>query len=136
MNAAAAHKGHDHFLDEQARETARFSIRRRMNEHPMVMFATVVGAAFVAMAFHPTAGGALASAERAAPRIEIAQAAPKGPRLNLQSDVDNACSGQSWGAESVECLAVIAREAGRDETRKVRMIASAEMDRAETPNVF
>ena len=137
MRAAISPDTFDKRFEKPARPTSRFDIRRRMNEHPMVMFATIIGSAFVAMAMHPTAGSALASVERAAPAIMMtADASPKGPRLKPLSEVDVACHGQNWGAESESCLLTIARESGREEARKVRMIASIAPEEATTPNVF
>ena len=51
------------------------------------------------------------------------------------SETDIACRGQAWGAESAECLATIAKESGRSEARKIRLIAAAEAQTT-TPNVF
>jgi hypothetical protein len=48
-------------------------------------------------------------------------------------EIDFACKGQAWGAESTECLRVIAEQSGK--ARAVRMIANA-VPLAETPNVF
>ena len=45
------------------------------------------------------------------------------------SETDIACRGQAWGAESEACLAVIAKEAGKGEARKIRLIAAAEARR-------
>jgi hypothetical protein len=51
------------------------------------------------------------------------------------SDIDIACGGQAWGAETAECLATIARTSGRSDARKVRLIADAQAQMT-TPNVF
>ena len=58
----------------------------------------------------------------------------KADRLHL-SETDIACSGQAWGAESEDCLMVIARQSGKSVTRPIRLIAAAEPDLG-TPNVF
>ena len=46
-----------------------------------------------------------------------AQATPKNRRDLIAglSDTDIACNGQAWGAETAECLAMIAKESGQDD---------------------
>lgn len=112
----------------------RLELRRRSAEHPMGMFAVLVTSAFMAMAFAPQSGTAFASIGTGSTLSEPAQRSGKGDRV-LPSQSDMACRGQAWGAESQECLAMIARDAGFAETRKVRLIASADLDQS-APNVF
>ncbi|MCO5080724.1 MAG: hypothetical protein M9955_03595 [Rhizobiaceae bacterium] len=113
----------------------QIALRRRSNEHPMIMFAALAGIGLGSMALIPTAGPALVSAERAPVKIaETLKNTGKGPRLQPLTDTDVACYGQVWGSESEECLLNIARDSGRD-GRSIRMIASAEPD-TQRPNLF
>ena len=111
------------------------ALRRRSNDHPLIMFAALAGIGLGSMALIPSTGPALVSAERA--RFQIAETLQNTgicPRLQLLDDKAAACYGQSWGMESEECLLDIARDSGRD-GRHIRMIASAEPD-TQRPNVF
>lgn len=111
------------------------ALRRRSNEHPMVMFAALAGICLGSMALIPTAGPSLTSAERAPLKIaETVKNTGKSARLVQLTETDIACSGQSWGNEDDACLLLIARDSGRD-ARQVRLIASAEPD-THRPNVF
>ena len=106
----------DKRFEKPARTTIRFNLRSQINRRPMVMFAVVVGSAFLAMGLHPTAGSALASAKRIDQhKVMVAELSDKGPRLKAASDIDLACDGQSWGAETEGCLQIIAKESGRDD---------------------
>lgn len=114
----------------------QLALRQRSNDHPLAMFAAAAAAAFLSMAFIPTAGPAFASIGKPQPAklVEEVRTTAKGDRL-IPTVVDVVCHGQAWGAENVECLTVIAVESGRKEPRAVRMIASAEPNAA-TPNIF
>ncbi|WP_274627340.1 hypothetical protein [Arvimicrobium flavum] len=112
------------------------ALRRRSNEHPMVMFAALAGICLGSMALIPTAGPALTSAERPTVKTaEFVETTGKGGRLAPRSEREIACYGQAWGHEDAECLMMIAREAGHKDARQIRMIASAEPDR-HRPNIF
>lgn len=120
---------HNPFLPELA-------LRRRSNEHPMVMFAALAAVCLGSMALAPAAGPALASPVRAAVKVaETVEPTGKGPRLMPLTEADIACHGQIWGNENEECLLMIARESGREPSRQIRMIASAETE-AQRPNLF
>ncbi|MER2534978.1 MAG: hypothetical protein ABTQ31_07400 [Rhizobiaceae bacterium] len=115
----------------------RLSLRRRSADHPMAMFATVALAAVASAALLLPAGITLASTGTStrAPVQHVSRDLPeKGPRL-VRLNADDPCRGQAWGAESVQCLSVIARESGRDGTHQVRLIAGGEAS-ATTPNIF
>jgi hypothetical protein len=104
----------------------KVALRQRSADHPMIMFFLVVAAAFTAMTVVPPSGAAFASfgvpAAVSAPALNTMTAGPKNVGL---SDTDIACHGQVWGAESAECLAMIARQSGRTDGRTVRVIAGA-----------
>ncbi|TIV62878.1 MAG: hypothetical protein E5V89_32490, partial [Mesorhizobium sp.] len=71
------------------------------------------------------------------PPANVVEGAPttlKTARLP-QPQVDFACKGQNWGAESPECLLAIAEQSGQHRARAVRMIANA-APLTNTPNVF
>ena len=102
----------------------------------MVMFAMLVSAAFVSMALMMPASSAVVAKPSGAP-VKIADQIRETGKTSLlpMTDAGWACHGQAWGAESEECLVVIARESGKTEARKVRMIANAEPLKT-VPNVF
>lgn len=113
----------------------RIALRRRAHDHPMAMFAVLATAAFIAMALIPTSGPAFAAIDGAQHKLSDAvRTTTKSARL-LLSETDRACQGQAWGNETLDCLLVIAQEAGKKKARTIRMIASAEPNR-HTPNVF
>jgi hypothetical protein len=132
----------------------KIALRRRSQEHPMAMFAVAVSACFITMAAIPATGPAFAALDGAplklAEKSRIVRTADtasvdtratiktgattKADRLPV-SDTQRACQGQSWGNESLDCLLMIAKDAGKDRARSIRMIAAAEPNSA-TPNVF
>jgi hypothetical protein len=113
---------------------ARIGLRQRSADHPMIMFFMIVATAFTAMALVPPSGSAFAS-------MGVSTAAVAGPSVKAKasatavafSDIDIACSGQAWGAENADCLAMIARGSGRSDFRTVRLIADVE---TKVPHVF
>ncbi len=110
------------------------ALRRRSQEHPMVMFATVVAAAFVWTLMPGDTGMTQASASAPSKVIQESTSTAKTSRLPM-SDVDRACHGQAWGGESAECLRMIARDNGKADFR-VRLIADAGPASPSTPNIF
>jgi hypothetical protein len=112
----------------------RLALRQRSSEHPMVMFSVIVATAFLSMALIPTSGPAWASFGGPLKLTEDAATNAKTLRLPL-SQIERACRGQAWGAESADCLGVIVKESGHGKPRKVRMIASVEK-LTHTPNIF
>ncbi|MBL8576434.1 MAG: hypothetical protein JNK47_04350 [Mesorhizobium sp.] len=101
----------------------KIALRQRSADHPMILFFLVILTAFMAMALVPPSGIALTSlgsATTAAPPIDAGT-----PKTIGLSEIDIACHGQAWGAESAECLAVIAKDSGRPDGRPVRVIAGA-----------
>ena len=95
----------------------KLALRQRANDHPMALFVVLGAAAFAGMAFAPTVGPAFASLNPPMPEI------------------DYVCKGQAWGAESADCLRVIAEQSGIHKARAVRVIANA-APLTDTPNVF
>jgi hypothetical protein len=112
----------------------RLALRQRSSEHPMVMFSVIVATAFLSMALIPTSGPAWASFGGPLKLTEDAATTAKAYRLPL-SQIERACRGQAWGAESADCLGVIVKESGPGKPRKVRMVASTE-PLTHTPNIF
>jgi hypothetical protein len=115
----------------------QIALRRRSNDHPMVMFSLIAATAIACMALAPSAGTAFATPGAPLKLTEQVRTTEKSSRLAPVSDVDVACRGQAWGAETSECLGVIAKEAGkvRQEPVRIRMIADAG-PAATTPNIF
>ncbi|MER8378362.1 MULTISPECIES: hypothetical protein [unclassified Mesorhizobium] len=124
----------DHRLQGPQRNDRRpkLALRQRASDHPMAMFLLLAAAAFAGMAFTPTVGPAFASLNPPVNLIDGATTTTKTARLPIP-DIDFACKGQAWGAESLDCLRAIAAQSGK--ARPVRMIANA-APLADTPNVF
>lgn len=112
---------------ERHRGFPKLALRRRSADHPMIMFFLVVVAAFMAMALVPPSGAAFASfgisPGRSLPAIGSATTAFDARGAARLSEIEIACRGQAWGAETAECLATIAKDSGRTDGRKVRVIA-------------
>jgi hypothetical protein len=111
----------------------QLALRRRANEHPMAMFATIVAAAFVWILIPGEPIQAQASKAPAMP-VQETRTTEKTARLPV-SAIDRACHGQAWGGESAACVKMIVKENGRSDL-KVRMIADAAPADLNTPNVF
>lgn len=110
----------------------RLALRQRSHDHPMVMFVTIVSAAFI-WTLLPSQGSSAVSIAPAK-AIQDTRTTAKTSRLPA-SEVDRACHGQGWGGESADCLRMIARENGKADL-KVRLIADAAPANIETPNIF
>ncbi len=125
--------------DPLAQPVRRYDIpklrpRRFTDEHPMAMFAMIVITAFIAMVMLPAQGPA-----QAAISPEMVQASGEAGTADkadkpLDIPVDEACRGQAWGAESLACLTVIARES-TGAARRIRLVAADHIN-SSTPNVF
>ncbi len=113
---------------------AKLALRKRANEHPVVMFSMLGACALAVMFLMPASGPAFASLNPPANVVEGAPTTIKTARLP-EPEIDFACKGQAWGAESAECLRVIAAQSGVHKERAIRMIANA-APLATTPNVF
>lgn len=108
---------------ERHRGFPKLALRQRSADHPMIMFFLVAAAAFTAMAVVPPSGAAFATFE--APASSSASVEVDAPVNVGLSEIEIACHGQVWGAESAECLAAIAKESGRASGHAVRVIAGA-----------
>jgi hypothetical protein len=114
----------------------QIALRRRSAEHPMAMFAVIVTDAFASMAAMSVEGPAVAAPGAPAKIAEIAdmnRTTGKADRLPA-SEAERACRGQAWGAETRDCLVMIAREAGKADI-PVRLVA-ADVPNHAAPNVF
>ncbi len=110
------------------------ALRRRSAEHPMAMFAVIVTAAFASMVAMSFEGPAVAAVPGAPATIaDTGRTTAKTDRLPA-SEAERACRGQAWGSETLDCLVMIAREAGKSDNQ-IRLIAAAEPNRG-APNVF
>jgi len=109
----------------------RLALRRRSADHPMVMFALITGTSLGAMAFASATPPLMLEAPRGG--IEQTGASPKQDRLRMRP-AEIACDGQAWGAESDDCLVMIAQEAGRDDAKVRRLASAAPLET--TPNIF
>ena len=112
----------------------KLALRQRASDHPMAMFMAIGTVVFAGMIFTPASGPAFASFN---PPANVVQGAPttlKTARLP-EPEIDFACKGQAWGAESSDCLRAIAQQSGQHRDRAVRMIANA-APLSSTPNVF
>ena len=95
---------------------SRIALRQRTQDHPMAMFFLIVVTAFVAAALISPSAAALASLG--------ARDLPSSTGAGIAIEVDAACRGQAWGAESAACLAEIARKAGRGDNVTIRPIVA------------
>ena len=120
-------------LDMSAAPLRPLATRQPSQRHPLAMvFAVVAIAAATAALLSPS------RASLALPGVDNAglfhgAVSGKGPRLATEAEI--ACRGQAWGSESEACLEVIARESGRGESVKVRLIALGAAE-VTAPNVF
>lgn len=105
----------------------KLALRRRSSDHPMAMFALASGMALMSMAFASASGSAVAGLGQPAIVAGEVETSQKQDRLPV-SPKETACHGQAWGAESDECLVMIAREAGRSTDFKVRKLAGDQAD--------
>jgi len=89
----------------------RLVVRTRTSENQMVMFTVISVGALAFMMLLPSPRAAFGAVE---PKAEIVQvnADAKGPRLVVESAVDRACAGQTWGSETLDCILAIAGESG------------------------
>ena len=110
----------------------QIALRRRSQDHPMVMFSGIVAAAFIWVLVPSNPGSAGATV--APLTISDTQTSGKTSRLPI-SDLDRVCRGQAWGEETADCLSEIARENGKA-AFKVRLIADAAPADLNTPNIF
>ena len=112
----------------------KLALRQRASDHPMAMFMLIGASAFVGMLVAPASGPAFASINPPANVVQGAPTTVKTARLP-EPEIDFACKGQNWGAESADCLRVIAEQSGQHRARAVRMIANA-APLTNTPNIF
>jgi hypothetical protein len=119
---------------ERGDRRPKLALRQRASDHPMAMFVVLAACAFAGMAFTPTVGPAFASLNPPANIMEGAMTTTRTARLPM-SALDFACKGQAWGAESLDCLRVIADQSGTKKARTIRMIANA-APLTNVPNVF
>ena len=113
---------------------AKLALRQRASDHPVVMFSMLGACALAVLFLTPASGPAFASLNPPANVVEGAPTTIKTARLPVP-EIDFACKGQAWGAESAECLRVIAAQSGVHKARAIRMIANA-APLTTTPNVF
>jgi len=112
----------------------KLALRQRASDHPMAMFMLIGACAFIGMLVAPASGPAFASINPPANVVQGAPTTVKTARLP-EPEIDFACKGQNWGAESADCLRVIAEQSGQHRARAVRMIANA-APLTNTPNIF
>ena len=79
----------------------------------MAMFLLLAASAFAGMAFTPTVGPAFASLTR--PPTHRRRARRPSRRACRCRQIDFACKGQAWGAETFDCLRAIAEQSGQEE---------------------
>lgn len=137
MSAIIANPKEDLISQATERRTLfqRLALRERSQQHPVVMFTTIVAATFV-WTLLPGEPNLSVAAHASAPQKIIQETATTTKTSRLpEGSIDRACKGQGWGSESVECLTMIARENGRSDL-KVRLIADAAPGNLNTPNIF
>lgn len=112
------------------------ALRQGSNDHPVVLLGAVISALFIWVLAPSNETGSKHRHHFSTPvqTIHKATTTKKTSRLPARSG-DPACECQIWGAESLECLTMIARESGRTEG-KIHLIVSAMPIDVETPNAF
>lgn len=95
----------------------RLFVRERGTDNQMVMFSVISVATLSVMMLLPSPRAAFGAVEPGAAQIVLTT--EKSGRLPVQSETDRACTGQVWGAESLDCILAIARESGT--VRTVRL---------------
>lgn len=111
---------------ERNRVHRKLALRRRSQQHPMVLFFVFVATMFAATALVPPTG-VVVSPLGVFTAISTPAVAGSSGRVAISagpSGSEIACHGQAWGAQSPECLAMIARDSGVA-GRKIRVIAGA-----------
>jgi len=111
----------------------KLELRRRSDEHPMMMFGVIVATAFISMFLLAGPRPAQAAVNPVAMERSGEPASTRKTSRLPVSETDRVCQGQAWGAESLECLLMIAKEAG--EPRTIRLVAADRVN-SQTPNIF
>ena len=97
-------------------------LRRSAARHPMGLFAAVATAALASIlvpltgAVVPSPTGKGSQEQRLTPAAEETVPA---------SEIDVACSGQSWGNETTKCLVEISKDGGKTISARIRTISGA-----------
>jgi len=132
--SAIVHREFDRNLKPRERNWgfSRIALRQRAADHPMIMFFVVAAAAFTAMAMVPPAGAAFSTIGASTQPVQTETGSEKQAQSGAEvqqntglSEIDIACGGQVWGAQTPECLATIAKDSGRGDGRAIRVIAGA-----------
>lgn len=112
---------------------AGLSLRRRSSDHPLVMYAIIVGIAVASMAFVQTPGPRFVSFGAPARIGEDVRTTARIAGAPFR-EIDIVCRGQSWTHETDGCMRAMASDSGKA-GRLVRRIADPRPD-ATTPNMF
>lgn len=91
----------------------RLVVRTRTTRNQMVTFSVISVAAFSMMMLAPAPRAAFAAVdpEATAPSMEVTVKADRLP-VRLPTEADEACAGQAWGSEDLDCILAIARDSG------------------------
>ena len=95
----------------------RLTVRERDANNQMTMFMVISIAALAFMMLLPSPRAAFAAVEPAG--TVAVQTTDTTGRLPIPSDTDRACAGETWGAESLDCILAIAKDSGQ--TRVIRL---------------
>ena len=97
-------------------------LRRGASRHPMGMFAAVATAALASIMLPLTSAVALSPSGTGTQEQRIA---PAEDGMMPASEIDLACSGQSWGNETTKCLVAISKDGGKTISARIRTISGA-----------
>lgn len=96
-------------------------LRRRVADHPMTLFSVVAAVAILSVSQPWQAVGAMPAPGATGPRGTDIIERQKPAR----SEIDLACEGQVWGAETPGCLLAIAKDGGKEISARIRTISGA-----------
>ncbi|MFC3644282.1 hypothetical protein [Aquibium oceanicum] len=97
-------------------------LRRGAARRPMGLFAAVSTAALASILVPLTGAVALSPAGQ---RTQEQRLTPAAEERMPASEIDVACSGQSWGNETTKCLVAISKDGGKTISARIRTISGA-----------
>ena len=97
-------------------------LRSGAARHPMGMFAVVATAALASIMVPLSGAVALSPAGQG---MQEQRVAPATEETVPASEIDVACSGQSWGNETTKCLVAISKDGGKTISARIRTISGA-----------
>ncbi|MBE7184810.1 MAG: hypothetical protein INR68_10425 [Methylobacterium mesophilicum] len=118
-----------------------FAKKTASSRKPLLLGALTVSATVGGLALFSVSGGsAFAGVSSLYANLEpvTASQTSEADRQDRVADrsAEQACRGQAWGRENMDCLTSIARESGRDFIQPNRIIVAGPELQPQTPNAF